>query len=109
VIDGAIRDVPDIRAMGFAAFARHVVPDAGEPKGHGEIGAEIQCGGQTVRSGDWIIGDDSGVVVVPQERAVEIANRAVNVYETENRLREEIRRGSTLSKQLELEKWEKVG
>jgi 3-hexulose-6-phosphate synthase/6-phospho-3-hexuloisomerase len=109
VIDGAIRDVPDIRAMGFAAFARHISPDAGEPKGHGEIGAEIICGGQTVRGGDWVIGDDSGVVVVPQERAVEIANRAVNVFETENRLREEIRRGSTLSKQLELEKWEKVG
>ena len=109
VIDGAIRDVPDIRAMGFAAFARHVVPDAGEPKGHGEINAEIVCGGQTVRGGDWVIGDDSGVVVVPQERAVEIANRAINVFETENRLREEIRRGSTLSKQLELEKWEKVG
>jgi 3-hexulose-6-phosphate synthase/6-phospho-3-hexuloisomerase len=33
----------------------------------------------------------------------------VNVFETENRLREEIRRGSTLSQQLELEKWEKVG
>ena len=109
VIDGAIRDVPDIRAMGFLAFARHIVPDAGEPKGHGEIGAEIVCGGQTVRGGDWVVGDDSGVVVVPQERAVEIANRAVNVFETENRLREEIRRGSTLSKQLELEKWEKVG
>ncbi len=109
VIDGAVRDVPDIRSMGFLAFARHVVPNAGEPKGHGEIGAEIVCGGQTVRTGDWIVGDDSGVVVVPQERAVEIANRAVNVFETENRLREEIRRGSTLSKQLELEKWEKVG
>jgi 3-hexulose-6-phosphate synthase/6-phospho-3-hexuloisomerase len=109
VIDGAIRDVPDIVEMGFPAFARHQVSHAGEPKGHGEIGAEIVCGGQTVRSGDWVIGDASGVVVVPQERAVEIANRAVNVFETENRLREEIRRGSTLSQQLELEKWEKVG
>ena len=109
VIDGAVRDVPDIIEMGFPAFARHRASHAGEPKGHGEIGAEIVCGGQTVRTGDWIIGDASGVVVVPQERAVEIANRAVNVYETENRLREEIRRGSTLSKQLELEKWEKVG
>lgn len=109
VIDGAVRDVPDIIEMGFPAFARHQVSHAGEPKGHGEIGAEIVCGGQTVRGGDWVIGDASGVVVVPQERAVEIANRAVNVFETENRLREEIRRGSTLSRQLELEKWEKVG
>lgn len=109
VVDGAVRDIPDILEMGFPAFARHTSPHAGEPKGHGEIGTDIVCGGQPVSTGDWVIGDESGVVVVPKERAVEIANRAVNVYETENRLREEIQRGSTLSKQLELEKWEKVG
>jgi 3-hexulose-6-phosphate synthase/6-phospho-3-hexuloisomerase len=85
------------------------VPNAGEPKGHGEIGVEIVCCGQSVRTGDWIIGDASGVVVVPQEEAVEIANRAIDIMERENRLREEIKRGSTLSKVLELEKWEKVG
>jgi 3-hexulose-6-phosphate synthase/6-phospho-3-hexuloisomerase len=108
VIDGAARDVDDIRAMEFPVFARHVVPNAGEPKGFGEIGAEIRCGGQTVRSGDWIVGDDMGVVVVPQEEAQEIANRALDVKEHENRLREEIQRGSSLSKVLKLKKWEKV-
>jgi 3-hexulose-6-phosphate synthase / 6-phospho-3-hexuloisomerase len=108
VIDGAIRDVDDIRTMDFPAFARHIVPHAGEPKGLGEIGAEIRCGGQTVRTGDWIVGDDMGVVVVPQEQAQEVANRALDVREHENRLREEIQRGSNLSKQLKLKKWEKV-
>jgi len=109
VIDGAVRDLDAIVELGFPCFSRHVVPVAGEPKGHGEIGPEIECGGQTVRTGDWIIGDESGVVVVPQESAVEIANRALDVLERENRLREEIRRGATLSSVLELEKWEKVG
>jgi len=109
VVDGAVRDIPDILSLGFPVFAKHMVPNAGEPKGHGEIGVEIVCCGQTVRTGDWIIGDASGVVVVPQEEAVEIANRAIDVMERENRLREEIKRGSTLSKVLELEKWEKVG
>lgn len=108
VIDGAIRDVDDIRAMDFPAFSRHIVPHAGEPKGYGEIGAEIKCGGQTVRTGDWIIGDDMGVVAVAQEEAQEIANRALDVREHENRLREEIQRGSNLSKVLKLKKWEKV-
>jgi len=109
VIDGAIRDIDTILDMAFPAFSRTVVPWAGEPKGHGEIGAEIQCGGQTVRTGDWIVGDESGVVAVPQEMAVEIANRALDVFERENRIREEIKRGGTLSSVLELEKWEKVG
>jgi len=62
-----------------------------------------------VRTGDWIVGDESGVVVVPQELAVEMANRALDVLERENRIREEIKRGGTLSSVLELEKWEKVG
>ncbi|HEX2066694.1 MAG TPA: 3-hexulose-6-phosphate synthase [Candidatus Thermoplasmatota archaeon] len=108
VVDGAIRDVDDIRAMGFPAWSRHVVPNAGEPKGFGEIGAEVRCGGQAVRSGDWVIADDMGVVVVPQEEAHEVANRSLEVHEREARLREEIRRGRTLASVLSLKKWEKV-
>ncbi len=108
VIDGAIRDVDDIRAMDFPAWARHIVPHAGEPKGYGEIGGEIAVGGQTVRQGDWVVADEMGVVVVPQDEAQEIANRSLDVRERENRLREEIQRGSSLSKQLDLKKWEKV-
>jgi 3-hexulose-6-phosphate synthase/6-phospho-3-hexuloisomerase len=108
VIDGAIRDIDDILDMEFPAFARLVVPDAGEPKGYGGIGQEVVCGGQLVRSGDWIIGDESGVIVVAQEQAVEVANRALDVMERENRIREEIKRGGTLSSVQELEKWEQV-
>jgi 3-hexulose-6-phosphate synthase / 6-phospho-3-hexuloisomerase len=107
VIDGAVRDVDDIRAMQFPLFAKAIVPNAGEPKGFGEINAEIRCAGQYVHPGDWIIGDESGVVVVPQERAYEIARRALEVRKNEERIREEIRRGSTLSEVAELIKWEK--
>ena len=108
VIDGAIRDIDDIKVMDFPAFSRSVAPNAGEPKGYGGIGMEISVGGQMVRTGDWIIGDESGIVVVPKEKAVEVANRALDVHERENRTREEITRGSTLSKVNELSKWEPV-
>ncbi|MCL1978659.1 MAG: orotidine 5'-phosphate decarboxylase [Methanomassiliicoccaceae archaeon] len=108
VIDGAIRDIDDIKRIGFPAFARSVVPCAGEPKGYGGIGIEVTIGGQVVRTGDWIIGDENGLVVVPKETAVEVANRAIDVNERENRTREEVKRGSTLSKVNELAKWEPV-
>ena len=108
VIDGAIRDVEDIEEMKFPAFARYIKSNAGEPKGFGEINVEIDCGGQKIRPGDWIIGDDNGVMVIPKEKAQEMANRAIMVHENENRIREEIKRGSTLSKVLKLKKWEKV-
>jgi len=107
VIDGAVRDVDDIRKLTFPVFARAVVPNAGEPKGLGEINTEINCAGQVVRPGDYIIGDDNGVVVVPKKRAYELARRALEVEKNESRIRDEIIRGSTLSKVLQLEKWEK--
>ncbi|MCX6661535.1 MAG: orotidine 5'-phosphate decarboxylase [Euryarchaeota archaeon] len=107
VIDGAVRDYDDLVKIKFPIFSRYIVPNAGEPKGLGEIGAEITCGNQTVRTGDWIIGDDSGVVVVSQEVAQEIANRALDVKEQENRIREEIKQGGSLGSVLKLKKWEK--
>lgn len=107
VIDGAVRDYDDLLKIKFPVFSRYIVPNAGEPKGFGEIGAEITCGNQTIHTGDWIIGDDSGVVVVPQEIAQEIANRALDVKEQENRIREEIRHGGSLGSVLKVKKWEK--
>ncbi len=109
VVDGAIRDLDAILELGFPAFSRHVSSNAGEPKGHGEIGVEVTVGGQRVRPGDWVVGDASGLVVVPRERAAEVANRALDVLEHENRVREEIRRGSTLASVQKLERWERVG
>lgn len=107
VIDGAVRDVDDIRAMKYPLFAKTTVPNAGEPKGMGEINTEIQCCGQCVRPGDWIVGDESGIVVIPAERAYEIARRALEVRKNEERIREEIRRGRTLAEVAHLVKWEK--
>ena len=108
VIDGAIRDIDDIQDLGFPAFARSAVSCAGEAKGYGGIGIEITVGGQRVRTGDWIVGDESGLIVIPKEEAVEVANRALDVHEHETRTRAEIKRGSTLSKVNELCKWEPV-
>ncbi|MFC1897368.1 orotidine 5'-phosphate decarboxylase / HUMPS family protein [Chloroflexota bacterium] len=106
VIDGAVRDIDDIRKMKFPVFARHFTPTAGEPKGFGEINAPIEICGRKIEPGDWIIGDENGVMVVPENIAMEMANRAIDVNEKENRIREEIQRGSTLGQTTYLEKWD---
>ena len=82
------------------------MPNAGEPKGFGEINVEINIDGVKIKPGDWIVGDESGIAVIPKEKIIEVTNRAVDVMEHENRIREEIRRGSTLSSVLKLEEWE---
>jgi len=107
IIDGAVRDVDDIKKMQYPLWSTAMVPNAGEPKGFGEIGSEIQCGGQTVNPGDWIIADESGVVVIPKTRAYEIARRAKEVYNTELRIRQELKQGKTLSQVMNLLRWEK--
>ena len=106
VINGAIRDVANIRQMKFPAFAKLITPVAGEPKGQGMIDVPLTIGGQNIRTGDWIVGDDDGVVVIPQEKIVEVANRAQAVVERENREMAEIDQGSTLGKVSELMRWE---
>ena len=107
VIYGAIRDTEEIRKMRFPAFSTMIMPTAGEPKGFGEIGVPITIGEVSIRSGDWLVGDDDGVVVIPQEKAVEFTNRAMDVLEKENRIRKEIEEGSTLARVTELLRWEK--
>ena len=109
VIDGAIRDTAVIRELDFPAFAKHITPNAGEPKGMGEIGVPIVISGIRICPGDWIIGDDDGVIVVPKQRAVETANRGQDCYEKEIRIRTEIVEGkSTLAQVQNLLRWEKV-
>jgi len=107
VIDGALRDSGDIRALKFPAFSRLICPNAGEPRGLGEIGVSITVAGEVVEPGDWILGDDDGVVRIPRDRAAEWANRGMEWYERENRIREEIVQGGTYGELAELEKWEK--
>ncbi|HOA67665.1 MAG TPA: bifunctional hexulose-6-phosphate synthase/ribonuclease regulator [Methanosarcina thermophila] len=107
VIEGAVRDIDEVKNLGLPIYTSNTVPNAGDPKGFGEINAEITCGGQTVKPGDYIVGDESGVVVIPAERAYELARRAKEVYKNEKRLFDEIKRGGTLSEIMELKKWEK--
>jgi len=108
VVDGAVRDTATIRELRFPCFARQICSAAGEPKGHGEIGAAIRIEGIEINSGDWIAGDDDGLVVLPRAGAAEMANRAMDCLERENRIRAEIRSGqTTLGQVLELLRWEK--
>ena len=106
VIHGALRDAVDIANLRFPTSSL-VMPNAGEPKGFGEIGVPIRIAQVTVETGDWVVGDDDGVVVLPKKLAVEYANRAMDVLERENRIREEIKGGRSVAAVTELLRWEK--
>ena len=110
VVHGAVRDTASIRKLGFQVWSRLVTSHAGDPNGLGEINQPIVISGQRICPGDWILADDDGVMVIPRARAVEMANRATDVLEAENRIRQEIREGnSTLAQVVNLLRWEKKG
>lgn len=84
VTNGGVRDLDEVRAMGFHFFASNVIPshayvhvvDAGKP---------VTIGGLTVHPGDLLHGDQHGVVIIPHEIAAEVAGRAREVEENERK------------------------
>ena len=76
VVDGAVRDVIDIKKLNFPVFVKGTTVASGGKNGPGETNVPISCGGVSVNPGDIIVGDVDGVVVVPQERAEEVLQGA---------------------------------
>jgi 4-hydroxy-4-methyl-2-oxoglutarate aldolase len=91
VIDGAVRDVAEVIALGFPLFAAGITPGAGTGDRLGEVNVPVQCGGVVVRPGDLIFGDRLGVVVVPPEELSEVYDWCQTVLEKEEQLKAEIR------------------
>jgi regulator of RNase E activity RraA len=76
VVDGVIRDLPEIKELrDFPVFARDVTPIGPMHRGPGEINYPIACGGVVVNPGDIVVGDLNGVVVVPREFAADLLRR----------------------------------
>ncbi|MFJ3926503.1 RraA family protein [Streptomyces sp. NPDC090022] len=68
VLDGVIRDLGEVREMGFPVFARGVVPFPGAKAVAGPLGVPVRVGGVEVHAGDVVVADEEGVVVVPAAR-----------------------------------------
>ncbi|MBQ0969264.1 4-carboxy-4-hydroxy-2-oxoadipate aldolase/oxaloacetate decarboxylase [Streptomyces sp. RK23] len=73
VINTGIRDTQELREMGFAAWSRAVSAQGTVKATGGSVNVPIAVDGQVIRPGDVIVADDDGVVVVPRERARQVA------------------------------------
>jgi RraA family protein len=93
VVDGAIRDLADIRASKLPVFARAVVPNAGGAQYAGTLQCPVACGGIVVHPGDWLVGDADGVVVIPISRLEESLEKATRIVAAEKQIAKAIRAG----------------
>jgi regulator of RNase E activity RraA len=96
VVDGAVRDLAGLDAIGLPTFALGAHPATGSNQGPGAINVVVQCGGVTVRPGDVVRGDTSGLVVVPREHLAAVLALTQVVADRETDWRQAIARGATL-------------
>jgi regulator of RNase E activity RraA len=94
VIDGVTRDVDEMKDQGFAAYGRGVIQQSIRNRcafaGHS---IEVQLAGCVVRGGDVVMGDDNGVVIVPQRHLVEALRIAQECAEAEEKVKDMIAQG----------------
>jgi 4-hydroxy-4-methyl-2-oxoglutarate aldolase len=98
VMDGYVRDIRAIRAMGFPVFHGGIAPL--DSKGRGkiaEIDTPIRCGGVQVATGDLVVGDADGVVFVPRAVEAEVLRLAFAKVTSENSTRDELAAGAKLA------------
>lgn len=90
VVDGCIRDREELSHMSIPVYARGASPNGPYKNGPGEIGTVISLGGQTIRPGDIILGDQDGVIVIKPEDAEKILASAKGVEEKEKNIKKDI-------------------
>jgi 4-hydroxy-4-methyl-2-oxoglutarate aldolase len=96
VTDGVVRDVDGIEEVGLPLMCCGVSPNSPFAKGPGEIGLPIQLAGVSVNSGDMIVSDRSGVVVVPFERIDEVIEAIARIRVLEDQMDAEVAQGLKL-------------
>jgi 4-hydroxy-4-methyl-2-oxoglutarate aldolase len=77
VLDGVIRDLAEVREMGFPVFARGVIPIPGAKAAVEPVNPPVTCGRVEVQTGDIVVADEEGVVVVPHELFEEVLGQAL--------------------------------
>jgi 4-hydroxy-4-methyl-2-oxoglutarate aldolase len=103
VIDGGVRDVAALAAHGFPVFSAGVALPGATKTAGGVVGGPVHVGSVEVETGDWVVGDADGVVVVPAAALDQVLAAGRARAEKEQRMFDALRAGSTTLELLDLD------
>ncbi len=85
VVDGSIRDTPQIRKLQFPVFSRGIAPSTTiNHYRFAGVNVPVMCAGVRVNAGDIVTADEDGVAVVPRARAADVLKKAQELDNTEH-------------------------
>ena len=94
IVDGGCRDVDFILKLGFPVFCKYFTPSDVVCRWNiTSLGEPIEIGGLIINSGDYVLGDIDGVVVIPRKIAAEVITDTEEYINTESALRKDILSG----------------
>ena len=99
VLDGAVRDIAELRALNLPTYARSASPATAVSR-YASVAKQIpvECAGVTIRPGDIIVAGEDGVVVVPKDRAKEVLQRSQEIDQREIKMVPFIKQERSLTK-----------
>ena len=102
LLDGGLRDLAEIRALGLPVFSRSIVPSSSVSR-WASVARDIpvNCGGVVIMPGDYIVAGEDGVVRVPAARAAEVLKRAQEIDVREGSMVPDIKKNKSLGKTVE--------
>lgn len=103
IIDGGVRDLDALQARGFPVFSSGIALRGATKTGPGETGGPVTVGGVSVNTGDWVVADADGVIVIATGRLDEVLAAGEARATTERRMFRELQSGKTTIELLRLD------
>jgi len=103
VLDGAVRDLAELRALGLPVYARSVSPATAVGR-YASVSKQVpvECAGVSIAPGDIIVAGEDGVVVVPKDRAADVLKRSQEIDARESKMVPFIKQYRSLQKAIEV-------
>ena len=93
IIDAGVRDTAELATMSFPVWAKAVSAQGTVKSTAGDVNIPVVCAGAMINPGDVIVADADGVVVVPREKAGQVAQASEQRIAKEERSRQRLRTG----------------